>query len=190
MRRQPIAAWMDNECHVLRRHSRMLERRYRRMKLKSDRISWIAHERMRHSIHRTKENAYWSLRLSEDMGQPRKLWRAMSSVLGSTSKSCSDGVSSPSAHEFLNFFNEKVDAVRREAGSSPPESSLVPPAAFFSEFETYEAETIEKVIQTAPLEVLLSGPIPTNILKEFLPELLPFITRMQYVAAGRLPSNQ
>ena len=113
------------------------------MKLKSDRISWVAHERKRHSIYRTKENAYWSLRLSENMGQPRKLWRAMSLVLDSTGKSSSDGVSSPSAHEFLIFFNEKIDAVRREAGSSPTESSLVPPAAFFSEFETYDAETIE-----------------------------------------------
>ena len=65
MRRQPIAAWMDHECHVLRRHSRMLERRYRRTKLQSDRISWVAHERKRHSIYRTKENAYWLLYLSK-----------------------------------------------------------------------------------------------------------------------------
>ena len=79
----------------------------------------------------------------------------MSSILGFTGKSSSDGPASPSAHEFLNFFNEKVDAVRRETGSSSPESSLVPPAASFSEFGNYEAETVEKVIHTAPLEVLL-----------------------------------
>ena len=40
MRRQPIAAWMDHECHNLRRHSIMLERRYRRTKKSTDRVSW------------------------------------------------------------------------------------------------------------------------------------------------------
>ena len=71
------------------------------------------HERKRHSIYRTKKNAYWSLCLSENVGQPRKLLRAMSPILGSTGKRSCDGGDSPSAHEFLNFFNEKVDAVRR-----------------------------------------------------------------------------
>ena len=102
----------------------------------------------------------------------------MSSILGSTCKSSSDGVGSKSAHEFLQCFNEKVDAVCREPGSSPPEMSLVLPAASFSEFGNYEAETIEKLIQTASSKSCSLDPIPTNILKEFLPKLLPFITRM------------
>ena len=102
----------------------------------------------------------------------------MSSILGFTDKSSSDGLGSPSAHEFLNFFNEKVEAVRRETCSSPSELSLVPPAASLSEFRNYEAETIEMVIQTAPSKFCSLNPIPTNILKEFLPEFLPFITRM------------
>ena len=126
------------------------------------------------------------------MGQPRKLWRAMSSILGSTGKSSCDGVVPPSAHEFLKFFNEKVDAVRRETGGSPPESSVLPPAALFSEFENYDAETIEKSIRTAPSKSCSLDPIPTNILKEFLLELLPFLTRMcsMSLQEGCLPTSQ
>ena len=194
MKRQPIAAWMDHECHVLRRHSRMLERSYRLTKLQSNRISWVAHERKRHNIYRTKENAYWSLCLSEKVSQARKLKRAMPSILASTGKSSCDGIVPPSAHEFLNFFNEKVDAVRRETGSSPPESSLVQPAASFSEFGNYEAETIEKVIRTAPSKSSPLDPIPTNILKEFLPELLPYCSSRgcaicRYMKVAFQPAN-
>ena len=63
---------------------------------------------------------------------------------------------------------------------------------FFSEFGTYEAETIEKVIQTAPSKSCSLDPIPTNILKEFQPELLPFITRMcnMSLQEGYLPTSQ
>ena len=58
VRRQPIAVWFDDESRLLRRQSRMLERRYRRSGLVSDRLLWIQHERTHHKANRLKENGY------------------------------------------------------------------------------------------------------------------------------------
>ena len=56
---------------------------------------------------------------------------------GTTKKS---GAKFPTALDFLNFFNEKVDAVRRVTGGGPPESEL-PPAPTVLQF--YSSYTID-----------------------------------------------
>ena len=78
----------------------------------------------------------------------------------------------------LEFFNEKVEAVRRATGGSPTESYLDPLAASFAEFEQCTPNVVEKVIQSAASKSCLLDPIPTTILNEFLPKLLSFVTRM------------
>ena len=80
-RRQYLASWMDDECRQIRRKSRMLEHRYRRSKQSSDRQNWVEHERMRHPIHRQKEQSYWSVKIAEYKGQPKKLWQTFTNLL-------------------------------------------------------------------------------------------------------------
>ena len=58
IRRQQLALFMDDECHQLRRRSRMLERRNRRTQLADDRRAWVDHERHRHQVYRKKERVY------------------------------------------------------------------------------------------------------------------------------------
>ena len=82
IRRQPIAVWFDDESRLLRRKSRLSERRYRRIGLASDRLLWVQHERARHEVNRIKENGCWLACISEHSGQPRKLWRTFSSITG------------------------------------------------------------------------------------------------------------
>jgi hypothetical protein len=81
--RQLFAAWMDSECRQLRRHSRRLERRFRRTGCAEDRLAWVQHERKRHQVYRQKERAYWNAELIDHARQPKKLWKTLSSVLGS-----------------------------------------------------------------------------------------------------------
>ena len=83
-RRQHLAAWMDNECIKLRRHSRMLERLYCARKLPADCLAWIENEQKHHTVYRRKESQFWTLRLRDQAGQPRKMWKTISSILGKT----------------------------------------------------------------------------------------------------------
>ena len=68
---------------------------------------------------------------------------------------------------------------------------LPPAASMLNSYQLYTAD-IAKVITSAPLKSCELDPIPTDILKQFLPQLLPFITRMcnASLRAGILPTSQ
>ena len=90
VKRQQLAAWMDEECRTQRRLSRMLERRYRQNKTEENCRAWVEQEWLRHQIYRQKERSYWSVQLLANAGESRKLWRSMQQILG---KKSSVGVS-------------------------------------------------------------------------------------------------
>ena len=134
VRRQRIAVWIDSECTQLRRLSRMLERRFKKMKLPSDKLEWVKQERLRHRAHREKEEAYWNEQLLKQSKQQRKLWSSMAKLLGkSTEKQPSQN--HPTADDIMRFFNDKVASVRQDTEGVPVESSLPPSPAVFNKFE-------------------------------------------------------
>ena len=111
IRRQRLAVWVDTECIELRRRSRMLERRFRRSNLPSDKLEWVQHERRRHQIYRSKEASYRNRQFTEQSKQPKKLLRLMATLLGSnTGKNHSPN--QPTAEDLLSFFNIKVASVQ------------------------------------------------------------------------------
>ena len=142
----------------------------------TDRVSWVENERKRHNTYSAKENAYWTMCLSKSASQLSRLGHMMSSILGSSDARRNE--TSPSAQTLLEFFNEKVAAVRHSTGGSPAKSYLDPLAASFSEFDQCTHNAVEKVIQPAASKFCSLDPIPTTLLKEFLPKLLRFVTRM------------
>ena len=100
----------------------------------------------------------------------------MSSILGSSDARINEASTSAFRQTLFEFFNEKVEAVRRAAGGSP--ADLEPLAASFAEFEQWTLNAVEKVIQSAASKSCSLDPMPTTILKRFLPELVQFVTRM------------
>ena len=191
IRRQRLAAWMDAECRQLRRTSRMLERRYRRTQQPSDRQKWVEHERRRHQVYRRKEQSYWSTLLSDHAGQPRKLWRSLNALLG---KNTTRGSSSncPSAQQLLDYFIEKVASVRRSTSGSEASTTLPSTSARLDHFTACSVDDIQKVIMAAPAKSCALDPVPTEVLKMFLQELLPYITSMcnASLLQGCLPQSQ
>ena len=58
-------------------------------------------------------------------------------------------------------------------------STRLPPAkAAFDSFRIYNVEEVRRFITLAPSKSSSLDPIPTTILKEFLPEQLPCITKL------------
>ena len=133
VRRQRIAVWIDSECTQLRRLSRMLERRFKKTKLPSDKLAWVKQERLRHRAYREKEEPYWNQQLMEQSKQPHKLWSSMTKLLGkSTEKKPSQN--HPTTDDLMRFFNDKVASVRQATEGFPVESSLPPSHAVFNKF--------------------------------------------------------
>jgi len=190
-RRQKLAAWMDDECRLLRCHSRRLERRFRKSRILSDRRAWVEHERKRHCVYLQKETAFWNQQLIDNAKQPQRLWRTMQSVIG-TGRLRQQKNPVLSADDLLRFFNEKVDGVRRSTGNVPVQSSLPPAEAELLEFELCTQDEVMKVISSGQSKYCSLDPVPTDILKELLPDIIPFVTNMcnASMQQGTLPISQ
>ena len=115
----------------------------------------------------------------------------MSTLLGkdTTKKSAAN---LPTAQDFFNFFDDKVDAVRPATGGGPRVTELPPAPAVLKLFSPYTIDKIRNVICGAPSKTCALDPIPSHVVKEFLTELLPFITDMcnTWLWDGFLPASQ
>ena len=173
----------------MRRQSRLLERRYRRTKHPYDRLAWVQMERERHRINYLKENGYWVSRVAEPNGQPRK---AFSSIMDLDRAAEITIATRPSAQELLDYFVKKIELIRKSTGNSLPTSALPTPVETFSTFRTYSIDEVQKIINSKPIKSCSQDPIPANIFRQFLPELLPFITGMcnRSLQEGWLPVSQ
>ena len=176
---------------MLRRRSRALERRYRKTGLASDRLSWIQQEKIRHKANLIKENSYWLARVEENKGQPRKLWKSFSSIMG-LDRVVDAPIGSPSAQDLIDYFFQKIETIRQSTGGGQPATNLPPPTVKFSGFRTLSPDEVRSIIISTKSKSCTLDPIPTNILREFLPELLPYITEMcnKSLTEGWLPKSQ
>jgi len=143
-------------------------------------------------MYRDKETAYWSSQIATLAGQPKKLWQTFNSLLGKNKKS-HDNKNCPSPQQFLDFFNQKIEKIRQNTGRCPVQSSLpLASTVTLESFKVFSADDIRKTIMNAPPKSCALDPVPTNTLKEFLPELLPFLTCMcnASLQEGYLPTSQ
>ena len=177
------------DCFNLRRHSRRLEKRYRRTLSEDDHRAWVVHEPHRHQIYTKKESVYWNSRLSARLPS-KKLWRrpTVNTMMGCR-KARQVG---PTAQQLLDFFNAKVEAVRQSTANCPVQSSVDPSLVVFDEFDICSEDEVRRTICSAESNACDLDSIPTDVLKKFLPELLPFITDMcnASLQQGCLPSSR
>ena len=129
-------------------------------------------------VNRMKENAYWLTCSSTHSGQPRKLWKIFSQIMGLDTAGALP-MGDPTSQDLMDYFVKKIETIRNSTASTAADSTRLPPAtAVFDSFRTYNVEEVCRIITSAPSKSCSLDPIPTTILKEFLPELLPCITEL------------
>jgi len=110
-----LAPWFDDaSCRNARRQCRRLERHYRRTHKAEDRRLWFDATRSRFRLHRSKKEAFWLRRLSQQGRSPTLLWRSLSTTLGDTS-----GTTGHMADDFVAFFRWKVDDMMAATAGQP-----------------------------------------------------------------------
>ena len=168
----------------------MLERRYRKSGDPEDRLSWIEAARDKHRSFRERENLFWETTVASNSGNPGKLWRTVTSLLGVPSHS-STVQPTFSAEDFLGFMGRMVETVRSDTDGAPPPAFGFVDCSLGS-FQPSSEEDIRTIIQSAPAKSCDLDPAPTFFVKDFLDCLLPFITRMCNVSLKEscLPSSQ
>ena len=97
---------------------------------------------------------------------------------------------SVTAQSLIDFFVEKIEAMRRSTGHSPATTKL--PPATFDGFQELSVDEVHKFIASSKSKSCSLDSTPMSVLKECLPELLPFITAMcnESLLEGHFPSSQ
>ena len=183
---------MDDDCRAERRRSRMLERRYRRTMSANDRLAWVKQENNRHRIYLAKEQQYWQDRLTEHSKKPRKLWQTIDSVLQRGQNKTGPQASDLTAETLSSYFIDKVNTIRSSTSSAPqPVIQQLTSDCSFNTFRPCTSNEVRQLISASPNKTCQLDPLPTNIVKEFLPQLLPFIVRMcnQSLLSGQFPAS-
>jgi len=98
----------------------------------------------------------------------------------------------PTAQQFADFFEAKIAAVRKATGGGDVTTELPPATEIFDQFQPCSVTDVKATIMGASSKSCELHPIPTDILKKFLPELLPFITDLcnASLQQGCLPLSQ
>ena len=115
----------------------------------------------------------------------------MSTLLG-TRQQMTPKLNFSSAQDPMNFFVEKAATIRRDSLGQTLNSTLPPAPATIDEFHTLLADDIQTVIMSAPTKSYAFDPLPTHVVEEFLPELLPYIIDMcdELLSQGIIPVSQ
>ena len=152
---------------------------------------WVQQERERHNVYRRKEKDYWSTRVCGDAKHTRQLWLSLNTLMGASEKNALPK-NCPSAQQFADFFDAKVAAVRRATSGRNMSTELPLATDAFDHFQPCNVSDVQSAIMSAPSKSCTLDPLPTDILKKFLPELLPFVTDLcnASLLQGYLPLSQ
>ena len=114
-----------------------------------------------HSFYETKENTYWTNRITSGSGSPKGLWSSMSSILrrdGATTIPPSEGINAVAP---VKFFIDKVAAVCTvtAGGPSPTYSSAVITAVICD----VQRVTVDEVCCLMKQDVLLTPQLQCGV---------------------------
>ena len=130
------------------------------MKHPYDRLAWVQIEWKHHRINTLKEKGVWVSRVAEHKGQPRKLWKAFSSIIGLDRAAEIPIATSPSAQELFDYFVGKIELIEKSTGDSPPTSTLPTPGETYSTFRTSSVNGVQKIFNSKPIKSCSQDPIP------------------------------
>jgi len=170
----------------------MMKRRYRKSMTPGDRLAKIQQENHRHRLYRVKENEHWKDCVEQHSKQPRKLWKIIDSLLRRDTSVSVPPKTDLTAELLSTYFDDKVNTMRQRFEQLPQQVIPRTCTTLLDKFKTFDDDEIRRMIIASPSKTCRLDPVPSEIIKEFLTDLLPFITRMcnSSLMTGHLPCSQ
>jgi len=190
-----LSPWYDNECRMFKRNVRRLERKYRKSKNSSDRKDWILKLKEQAVFFRQKERDYWLIRINQNADSPKGLWRDLETLLRRNDETpvLPRPEATKKAEEFINFFDQKVSMIR-DATATTKQPSYLPQCSdeSLSVFAAITPDQIVKLVSSCSNKCCGLDPIPTNLLKNCIDLLAPFISKVfaRSLSEGHVPLSQ
>ena len=143
-------------------------------------------------ISRRKQSEYWDKKISNCQGDPKKLWRSLSSVLRKEKPKLPDS-EELSAERSSEAFQAKLDRVRSATAAAPPPTFEGPRClSNLEDFKLLDDAAVRRFISTAACKFCELDPAPTWIIKKYANELSPFIVKLfnASLTSGVFPTSQ
>jgi len=138
-----------------------------------DKRAWHGKLRQLHVLYERKDSEHWRVKIEENKGDMKKLWRTFRSVLGDAA---SDVPDEHTADDFATFFQERVDAVCASTATMLLYDVCWRDTKTLSNWSTVTPDEVAKLIGAAPCNTCSLDLIPTWLVKEMRGLLSPFIS--------------
>jgi hypothetical protein len=173
---RPDNPWDNEEIHCTRRNMRRLEGRWKTTKLTIDKQIMISELRNLQGMIKLTKTSFLEAEISEASGKKTSLFKLVDSLL-----LFKPGLRLP-AHDslaalverFSHFFVSKIAMIRvtLDAVTSSWTPEAYRPVAAFSTFSAVNVHDISSLILSCTSKSSPIDPMPTFVLKEYLPLLL------------------
>ncbi len=174
VREKRAAPWYNSYTHSLKKETRILERKWRKIKLEVFRIAWKNSMSSHRQALKAARTEHIRKLIDNNQNNPRFLF---STVARLTNKQMSSHLNTPSqfnSNNFMNFFTDKIDNIRNtitnvDSTVSSTSASFIAPKEKLHCFTTIGQDELNKMITASKPTTCLLDPVPTKLLKELLP---------------------
>ena len=179
VRDRPSAPFMDEETREGRRVARRAERKWRKTKLTVHKEIMKKECRKYSSLKDEKKASYYCNKIN-DCTTSKQIFAARDNLLGKkkTSSHPNNVPANELPQHFCDYFAEKINLLR----SSLDKKNAILPSYIestgpkLSSFHPVREKDILDIIQTMPTKSCDLDPIPTELTKKYIQELVPLIT--------------
>ncbi len=174
VREKRAAPWYNIYTHSLKKESRNLERKWRKTNLEVFRIARKnSMSSYRQALKAAKTEHIRKL-MDNNQNNPRFLFSTVARLTNNQTPPKLHIYSQFNSNDFMNLFTDKIDNIRNtitnvDSTASSTSASFIAPKEILQCFTTIGQDELNKLFTASKPTTCLLDPVPTKLLKEFLP---------------------
>ena len=155
----------------MKHETRKLERQYRRLRTQAAETAWREQFRRQRRLYEDKFTSYWCETVDKYRNNARGLWRTVRQLLNTPQQSSTTKLS---ANDFTDFFCDKIATIRQSIATAT--LPIIVPRRSVPALQVFDPVTVSEIqslLATSPATYCPLDPIPTWLLKELAPYMVP-----------------
>ena len=193
---RPYAPWYNNRIQQAKQERRKAERRWKKTGLEIDQQIVKEKHRLVQNMCAEAKKKYYNDKINDNEANSKALFQISSALLQKEKNTALPSHSSPDilANIFAGYFTEKISKIRNELSQSIttkdyPHTERTNSSNVLDTFHTVTEDEVAKEILTGNSKSCSLDPIPTKILKQVLPSVLPTVTSIinESITRGCMP---
>ena len=182
IRLRPHAPWYDDSVQKLKQERRKAERKWKKTRLEIDKQIIRDKHKLVQKVCDSLKERYYSDKISENERDSKALFQISNYLLHKEKNDVLPTHSSAGdlANRFADYFTDKISKIRQELAQNTDagdhQSEITTSMNQLESFSRVTESNVSKRILSGNSKSCSLDPIPTKILKQVLPSILPIIT--------------